>query len=60
MAVTEYVAPRDQKISYNIPPYYWYKGTSWSGPVSVIPAAYVLPSMDPNLDRCKGKNGWGE
>jgi branched-chain amino acid transport system substrate-binding protein len=58
--VYEYVRPEKQKISMNIPPYYWYKTHSAGGPVSVIPAEKVLPWMDPKLDRCKGKNDWGE
>ena len=43
-----------------IPPYYWFKGASASGPDWMIPAAKVLPWMDQKLDRCKGKNDWGE
>jgi branched-chain amino acid transport system substrate-binding protein len=60
MAVSEFVPPNQQKVSYNIPPYYWYKNASFYGPTWVIPAANLLPWMDQNLDRCKGKNGWGE
>lgn len=59
LGVTEYVTPDQQKISMNIPPYYWFKGTSYTGPVYRIPAAKVLPLMDQKLERCKGKNGWG-
>ena len=59
-SVTEVVPPEQQKISYTIPPYYWFKDFSWAGQLNVIPAAKVLPWMDQNLDRCKGKNGWGE
>jgi branched-chain amino acid transport system substrate-binding protein len=58
--VAEYVPPAEQKQSRSIPPYYWFQGTSSNGPEWLIPAAKVLPSMDPKLDRCKGKNGWGE
>ena len=58
--VHEYVAPDQQKISFNIPPYHWYTGSSAPGPGSLIPAAKVLPWMDQKLDRCKGKNDWGE
>ena len=58
--VTEYVTTEKQKQSFNIPPYYWYKGSSTPGPGWLIPAAKVLPPMDPKLARCKGKNGWGE
>jgi hypothetical protein len=59
LAVLELVPPQQQKISYNIPPYYWFKDFCFTGPVSVIPAGKVLPFMDQNLDRCKGKNEWG-
>ena len=58
--VEEYVEPALQKDTYNIPPYHWYEGCSEPGPVYRIPAEKVLPAMDQNLDRCKGKNGWGE
>lgn len=58
--VTEVVPPEQQKISYTIPPYYWFKDFSWTGQLNVVPAAKVLPWMDQNLDRCKGKNDWGE
>ena len=58
--VYESVRPDKQKVSMNIPPYYWSKERSAAGPVHVIPAEAVLPWMDPKLDRCKGKNGWGE
>jgi hypothetical protein len=60
LTVTEYVPPEQQKVSFNIPPYYWFKGCSYSGPGHVIPAGKVLPQMDQKLDRCTGKNGWGE
>jgi len=60
LTVSEFVPPDQQKVSFNIPPYYFYKGISSYGPMSVIPAAKVLPWMDQKLDRCKGKNGWGE
>ena len=60
MLVTEYVPPEQQKVSFNIPPYYWFKGCSYAGPGYVIPAAKVLPQMDQKLDRCKGKSDWGE
>ncbi|MDI9557979.1 MAG: ABC transporter substrate-binding protein [Pseudomonadota bacterium] len=58
--VEEYVAPEDQKISYNIPPYFWHKECSYAGPGYLIPAAMVFPRIDPKSDRCKDKNGWGE
>jgi branched-chain amino acid transport system substrate-binding protein len=60
LSVTEYVAPEQQKVSFNIPPYYWFKNASYSGVECRIPAAKILPWMDQKLDRCKGKNGWGE
>lgn len=58
--VVEFVPPDQQKQSFNIPPYYWYTGTSNAGPTFGIPAASVLPLMDPNLDRCKGKSPAGD
>jgi len=58
--VSEYVKPEKQKVSMNIPPYYWSKTHSTNGPVYVIPADKVLPWMDQKLDRCKGKNAWGD
>jgi hypothetical protein len=58
--VYEYVAPEQQKVSMNIPPYYWFQGCSNPGPVFTIPAEKVLPLIDRNLERCKGKNDWGE
>jgi hypothetical protein len=60
LAITEFVPPDQQKVAFNIPPYYFYKGASSYGPVSLIPAARILPWMDPKLERCRGKNGWGE
>ena len=60
LVVTEYVPPEEQKISFNIPPYYWFKDCSYTGYLHVIPAAQVLPWMDQKLDRCKGKNDWGK
>jgi len=58
--VFEYVPPEEQKVSFNIPPYYWFQGCSFYGPAFTIPAGKVLPLMDQNLERCKGKNDWGE
>ena len=58
--VYEYVPPEQQKVSFNIPPYYWYQGCSYIGLAFTIPAEKVLPLMDRNLERCKGKNDWGE
>ena len=60
LAIVEYVPPEEQKVSFNIPPYYWFKNASYTGPVYKIPAEKILPWMDQNLDRCKGKNGWGQ
>jgi hypothetical protein len=58
--IGEYVATAEQKVSFNIPPYHWYENASYVGPSWEIPAAKVLPIMDPKLDRCAGKNSWGE
>jgi ABC-type branched-subunit amino acid transport system substrate-binding protein len=60
LAINEFVPWEEQKVSMNIPPYYWYKGCSNVGPIYRIPADKVLPLMDKNLDRCKGKSDWGE
>ena len=60
LMVTEYVRPEKQKISFNIEPYYWYKGASYIGDGWRIPAGKILPMMDQKLDRCKGKSDWGE
>jgi len=60
LVVNEFVPPDQQKVSYNKPPYYWFKDCSYTGYHHVIPAAKVLPQMDQKLDRCKDKNGWGE
>lgn len=60
LAVSEFVPWEQQRVSFNIPPYYWYKGCSSYGPTYVIPADRVLPGMDQKLDRCMNKNGWGE
>jgi len=60
LAVSEFVPWEQQKVSFNIPPFYWYKGCSSYGPTFAIPAEKVLPWKDSKLDRCKNKNGWGE
>jgi len=60
LGVSVYVPPEEQKMSMTIPPYYWFKDCSFIGPTYKVPAAKVLPWMDQKLDRCKGKNGWGE
>ena len=58
--VSEFVPPEQQKVSYNIPPYYWFKGCSFAGAGLTIPAAKVLPWMDRKMERCKGKSDWGD
>jgi branched-chain amino acid transport system substrate-binding protein len=58
--ILEFVPPDQQKQSFNIPPYYWYQGTSQTGPTFTIPAKAVLPWMDAALDRCKGKSAAGD
>jgi hypothetical protein len=55
LMVTEFVPWEQQKASFNIPPYYWFKGASFNGPGVMIPAEKVMPWMDPKLDRCAGK-----
>lgn len=57
--VFEFVPPEQQKQSFNIEPFYWFKGTSAGGPTFTIPAKTVLPLMDEKLDRCKGKSPAG-
>lgn len=51
LALDFYVKPEQQKVNMNIPPYYWYKGTSYVGPVIVVPQKFILPKADPKL--CK-------
>jgi ABC-type branched-subunit amino acid transport system substrate-binding protein len=46
-----YVPPEEQKQNMNIEPYYWFKGTSYTGPSFKIPSKKVLPKLDPNLKR---------
>ena len=58
--VEEYVGPEQQKVSYNVPPYYWHNTSAYAGPGWLIPASKVFPPMDPKSERCKGKDGWGE
>jgi ABC-type branched-subunit amino acid transport system substrate-binding protein len=60
IGVIEYVPPEQQKVHMNIPPYQWTEKCSWWGPAYKIPAEKVLPWMDPNLERCKGKNPAGD
>jgi branched-chain amino acid transport system substrate-binding protein len=59
LSINNYVPPDQQKVSFNIPPYYWDKNCSFRGPTYRIPADRVFPSIDPNLDRCKGKSEAG-
>ncbi len=54
-----YVPPAQQRESMNIPPYFWYEGTSSTGPSIAIPAKYILPQMDHSMARCKGKSESG-
>ncbi len=51
LTVQEYLPPKEQKQSYNIPPYYWFKECSNTGPVAEIPIEKNLPKADPEL--CK-------
>ncbi|NLX51472.1 MAG: ABC transporter substrate-binding protein [Deltaproteobacteria bacterium] len=60
LSIVEFVPWEQQKVHMNIAPYYWYKTSSSYGPTAVIPAEKILPWMDQSLDRCKGKNDWGE
>ncbi|MDP2853184.1 MAG: ABC transporter substrate-binding protein [Smithellaceae bacterium] len=60
LTVKEFVAPDEQKVSFSIPPYHWSTQRSAAGPAYNIPAPHILPLMDKNLDRCKGKSDWGE
>jgi branched-chain amino acid transport system substrate-binding protein len=60
LVVEEYVPPAEQKVSMSIPPYHWFTGASAAGPAWLIPAGRNLPWMDQKLERCTGKNGWGE
>ena len=60
LTVKEYVAPDQQKASFTIPPYHWSTQRSAAGPAFIIPAPKVLPLMDQELGRCKGKSDWGE
>jgi ABC-type branched-subunit amino acid transport system substrate-binding protein len=60
LLIYEYVSPKEQKISFNIPPYYFSNECSTYGPGWRIPAGKILPQVDQKHDRCKGKNNWGE
>jgi ABC-type branched-subunit amino acid transport system substrate-binding protein len=52
--VFEYVPPAEQKVLFNIPPYHWFTDASGPGPTFTIPAAKIMPRIDPTMDRCKG------
>ncbi len=60
LGVSEAVPPDQQKKTMNIPPYYWFNDASFEGETIKIPAAKIIPYMDPKSDRCKGKNEWGD
>ena len=57
--VGEFVPPAEQKQNMNIRPFTWMDNCSLTGPTWDVPPAKVLPWMDQKLDRCKGKNDWG-
>jgi len=46
-----YMPPEQQKENMNIPPYYWFKGCSYTGKSYKIPAEKIAPPADPKL--CK-------
>ncbi len=60
LSATVYGTPEEQKATFTIPPYYWFKDASYASKIYTLPADKVLPWMDQCLDRCKGKNDWGE
>jgi hypothetical protein len=60
LSATVYGTPEEQKATFTIPPYYWFKDACYAAQIYTLPADKVLPWMDQNLDRCKGKNDWGE
>ncbi|MGA3117234.1 MAG: ABC transporter substrate-binding protein [Syntrophobacteraceae bacterium] len=60
LSATVYGTPEEQKATYTIPPYYWFKNSCYASQIYTLPADKVLPKMDQGLDRCKGKNDWGE
>ena len=47
----EFVTPEEQKQSFNISPYHWFKGCSNAGPIMTIPADKIMPLLDPKLKR---------
>jgi ABC-type branched-subunit amino acid transport system substrate-binding protein len=52
--VFEAVPPEQQKAFFNMPPYYFDKNYSSAGHGFTIPAAKIMPRIDPTMDRCKG------
>lgn len=60
LSVGEFVPPQEQKVFWNIPPYYAHPNNAHYGKQFTIPAAKIYPWMDPALDRCKGKNPSGD
>jgi branched-chain amino acid transport system substrate-binding protein len=58
--ISVFVPPSQQRQSFNIPPYHWFDYMSHVGPAYTIPAEKVMPWVDPQSDRCKGKDDWGE
>ncbi len=53
LAAIEYVPPVQQSQSFNIPPFYYFKGCSNAGPIYKIPAGMIEPPIDPKLKRCQ-------
>jgi branched-chain amino acid transport system substrate-binding protein len=51
----EFVPPKEQKQSFNIEPYYWFKCCSNAGPVYTIPADKIMPLLDPKLAKKRSK-----
>lgn len=47
----EFVPPEEQKVSFNIEPYYWFQGCSNAGPTMTIPADKIMPLLDPELKK---------
>ena len=55
MYASEFVPPDQQRLSMTIPPYYWFKGSSYIGKIVTIPARYCVPTLDPKLKGRAGK-----
>jgi hypothetical protein len=49
MYISDFVPPDQQKQSMTIPPYCWFKGSSYIGKIVTIPAKYCIPTLDPKL-----------